>query len=48
MKLQETALTKEPYDVQPSVKPIYAPMDDLFKKIHPITGVENPYQGTNF
>jgi len=48
VKLQETAVTKEPYDPQPSLKPIYSPKDDLFKRIHPTTGVESSYQGPNF
>lgn len=46
MKLQETALTEESYDVQLSVKPIYFPMGDLFKRTYSTTGEENPYQGT--
>lgn len=48
MKLQETALTEELYDVQLSVKPIYFPMGDLFKGIHSTTGDANSYQGINF
>lgn len=44
MKLQETESPKEPYNVQLSVKPIYSPVDDLLKKIHLTTGVENSYK----
>lgn len=48
MNLQQTALTKERYDVQLSVKPIYSLMDDLLKRLHSTTSAENSYQGNNF